>query len=215
VIVLNPGHNGGNASHVAEINRPVPAGFGQYKACDTTGTNTDAGYTEHEFNWDVTLRVRAILQAHGVRVVLTRPNDSGVGPCVDQRAATGNAPGVAATISIHADGAPAEDHGFHVCYASQPPAGPTMDSRSRRLSTAVHDALLRGSGLVPAAYIGDGHGYFPRSDLAGLNLAQGPATFLEIGNMRNASDAARLSSAAGRAQIAAAVASGILAYLGR
>jgi N-acetylmuramoyl-L-alanine amidase len=212
---LNPGHNGGNASHAAEINRLVPAGFGQSKACDTTGTNTDAGYPEYEFNWNVTLLVRTILQQHGVRVILTRPNDTGVGPCVDQRAAIGNAPGVTATISIHSDGAPPADHGFHVCYASQPPAGPTIDARSRQLSTAIHDALLRRSGLAPAAYIGDGHGYFARSDLAGLNLAQGPATFLEIGNMRNASDATLLTSAAGQAAIAAAVASGILAYLGR
>jgi N-acetylmuramoyl-L-alanine amidase len=215
VIVLNPGHNGGNASHPAEINRQVPAGFGQYKACDTTGTSTNAGYPEHAFNWDVTLRVRTILQAHGVRVVLTRPNDTGVGPCVDQRAAIGNAPDVSAVISIHADGAPSSDHGFHVCYASRPPAGAAVEAKSVQLSHAIHDALLSGSGLAPAAYIGDGNGYFPRSDLAGLNLATGPATFLEIGNMRNGSDASLLSSSAGRARIAAGVAAGILTYLGR
>ena len=215
VVVLNPGHNGGNAAHASEIARQVPAGFGAYKACDTTGTETNAGYAEHAFNWDVSLRVRAILQQHGVRVVLTRPNDTGVGPCVDQRAAIGNEPGVAAVVSIHADGAPSGDHGFHVCYDSRPPDGPTVEAQSIRLSTAIHDALLNQSGLVPAAYIGNGQGYYPRSDLAGLNLAMEPATFLEIGNMRNAGDAAAQSSAAGRARIAAAIASGILSYLGR
>ena len=213
--MLNPGHNGGNGTHAAEIARQVPAGFGEYKACDTTGTTTNAGYPEHAFNWDVTLRVRAILQAHGVRVILTRPNDTGVGPCVDQRAAIGNQPGVAAVISIHSDGAPESDHGFHVCYDSRPPDGPAIQAKSVQLSTAIHDALLGGSGLVPAAYIGDGRGYFPRSDLAGLNLATEPATFLELGNMRNGSDAALLSSPAGRARIAAAVAAGILEYLKR
>jgi N-acetylmuramoyl-L-alanine amidase len=215
VIVLNPGHNGGNASHTAEINRQVPAGFGEYKACDTTGTNTDAGYPEHAFNWDVSLRVRAILQSHGVRVLLTRTDDTGVGPCVDQRAAIGNEPGVAAVVSIHSDGAPSGDHGFHVCYDSRPPAGAAIQSRSVQLSTFIHDALLRGSGLVPAAYIGDGNGYFARSDLAGLNLAMEPATFLEVGNMRNGSDAASLSSTSGRGRIATAIAAGILSYLGR
>ena len=68
-IVLNPGHNGGNASHPAEINRLVPAGAGQMKACDTTGTQTDDGYPEHAFNWDVALRVRAALEARTVTVV--------------------------------------------------------------------------------------------------------------------------------------------------
>jgi N-acetylmuramoyl-L-alanine amidase len=215
LIVLNPGHNGGNASHPAEINRLVPADrHGGKKPCDTTGTSTDAGYPEHAFNWDVSLRVRTLLQARGVRVVLTRPDDAGVGPCVDARAAIGNRAGVVATISIHADGASAAGHGFHVCESSQPPAGAAVAAQSHRLTVAMHDALLRGSGLSTSTYLGS-NGYFPRADLAALNLADGPSTFLELGNMRNGGDAALQDSAAGRARVAAAVAAGILAYLGR
>jgi N-acetylmuramoyl-L-alanine amidase len=215
LIVLNPGHNGANGSHPAEINRLVPADRqGNMKACDTTGTNTNAGYPEHAFNWDVTLRVRDLLQARGVRVALTRPDDSGVGPCVDARADTGNRAGVAAVISIHADGAGADGHGFHVCEDSQQPAGAAVAAQSHRLTVAVHDALLSGSGLSTSTYLGS-NGYYPRSDLAALNLATGPSTFLELGNMRNAGDAALQTSASGRARVAAAVAAGILAYLGR
>jgi N-acetylmuramoyl-L-alanine amidase len=118
-------------------------------------------------------------------------------------------------VSIHADGAPSADHGFHVCYASDPPAGAAIESASIRLSTLIHDSLARSSGLVPASYIGNGQGYYPRSDLGGLELATVPATFLEIGNMRNASDAALQTSPSGRQQIAAAVAAGILAFVGR
>jgi N-acetylmuramoyl-L-alanine amidase len=215
-VVLNPGHNGGNAAHVDEISRQVPAGYGMYKECDTTGTETDAGYPEHAFNWDVALRVRAILRAHGVHVVLTRPNDTGVGPCVDERAAIGNRPGVAAVVSIHADGAPSSGHGFHVNQDSRRPDGASAATarRSIELGTAIHDALQSSSGLVPSTYIGR-DGYYYRSDLAGLNLATNPATFLELGNMRNADDASLQSSAAGRQQIADAVAEGILAFLAR
>jgi N-acetylmuramoyl-L-alanine amidase len=214
--VLNPGHNGGNASHPGEINRQVPAGYGDYKACDTTGTNTNAGYSEHAFNWDLSLRIRRILQAQGIRVVLTRPNDSGVGPCVDERAAIGNHPNVAAVVSIHADGAPSSGHGFHVNQDSRRPDGAAaaVARQSITLGQAIHAALVRSSGLVPSTYIGQS-GYYYRSDLAGLNLARRPATFLELGNMRNAGDAALQSSASGRARIARAVANGILAYLGR
>ena len=215
-VVLNPGHNGGNAAHTAAINRPVPAGYGMDKACDTTGTTTDAGYPEHAFNWDVALRVRTILRGHGVRVVMTRPNDTGVGPCVDERAAIGNHADVAAVVSIHADGAPASGHGFHVNQDSRRPDGATaaVARASNQLGQAIHAALTRSSGLVPSTYIGR-DGYYYRSDLAGLNLARRPATFLELGNMRNPGDAQRLSSAVGRQQIAQAVAAGILAYLGR
>jgi N-acetylmuramoyl-L-alanine amidase len=213
-VVLNPGHNGGNGSHTSAINRQVPAGYGQYKACDTTGTNTNAGYSEHAFNWDLALRVRAILQSHGVHVIMTRPNDNGVGPCVDQRAAIGNRRGVDAVISIHADGAPSSGHGFHVNQDSRRPDGATAaDARaSIALGRAVHAALVRSSGLVPSTYIGQ-DGYYYRDDLAGLNLSTNPATFLELGNMRNSGDAALQSSPAGRERIARAVAAGILAYL--
>ena len=214
VIVLNPGHNGGNAANAAAINRQVPAGFGEYKACDTTGTETNAGYSEHAFNWDVSLRVRALLQSRGVHVIMTRSNDSGVGPCVDERARIGNQPGVAAVVSIHADGAPTTGHGFHVCEDSRQPAGPAVAAASHRLTVAIHDALLRSSGMTVSSYLGS-NGYYPRSDLAGLNLATVPATFLEIGNMRNAGDAAEQTSPDGRQRIAQSVANGILAWLGR
>lgn len=214
LIVLNPGHNGGNATHAAEINRQVPAGFGEMKACDTTGTNTDAGYGEHAFNWDVALRVRTILQAHGVRVLLTRPTDTGVGPCVNERAAVQNSRGVVASITIHADGAPTAGHGFHVNEDSQTPEGASAASvaGSRRLGTALHDALQAGSGLVPSTYIGT-NGYVYRNDFAGLNMVSQPSSFLELGNMRNPGDAALQTSAAGRQRIATAIATGILHYL--
>ncbi|MEP6852937.1 MAG: N-acetylmuramoyl-L-alanine amidase [bacterium] len=212
VVALNPGHNGGNADHAGEIGRPVPAGFGTTRACDTTGTSTSAGYPEHAFNWDVTLRVRRLLQERGLRVILSRPDDRGVGPCIDRRAALTNA--AAAVVSIHADGTPdGHGHGFHVCEDSRQPAGAAVAAASHRLTVAVHDALVRSSGLVPSTYIGS-NGYYPRDDLAGLNLATNPATFLELGNMRNAGDAELQTSAAGRQRIAAAIADGILVWLG-
>lgn len=103
-MVLNPGHNGESASHPEEINRPVPNGRGGTKACNTTETATDGGYPEHAFNWDVALRVRNALTARGVQVVLTRPDDAGIGSCVKDRAAIANQAGAQALISIHADG---------------------------------------------------------------------------------------------------------------
>ena len=211
-IVLNPGHNGADARHPEIINQQIDAGFGRRKACETTGTATDAGYPEHAFNWDVTNRVKRLLQDRGVTVIMTRHDDNGVGPCADVRAFIGNAKNVAATVSIHADGAAPDGHGFHICEDSHAPGGPAVKRESHALTVAVHDALERGSGLAISTYLGH-DGYFPRDDLTGLNLATGPATFLELGNMRNAGDAARQSSAGGRQQMANAVAAGILTWL--
>jgi N-acetylmuramoyl-L-alanine amidase len=213
-IVLNPGHNGGNATHPTAINRRVPGGFGHLKACDTTGTQAHGGYSEHAFSWDVSQRVATILRSRGVTVIMTRSSDNGVGPCVDQRARIGNRPGVAGVISIHADGAPSSGHGFHVSEASRHPHGAAVAAASHRLTVAVHDTMVAGSGMSTATYLGS-KGYYPRSDLAGLNLAQVPATFIEIGNMRNRGDSSIQRSAAGRQRIAASVARGILRWLGR
>jgi N-acetylmuramoyl-L-alanine amidase len=214
LVVLDPGHNGGNASHPAEIDRLVPMGFGKMKPCNTTGTATDAGYPEHAFNWDVVQRIRRILQAHHIRVLMTRHGDTGVGPCVNRRAAIESTKGVAAAVAIHADGTPSSGHGFHVCTASRRPvhaSGRTM-ARSHEMAIKIHSALVSQSGLVPSTYIGL-DGFFRRSDEAGLNLSSKPTTFLELGNMRNAHDALMQSSRRGRERIAHAVAVGIINYL--
>ncbi|HWN26935.1 MAG TPA: N-acetylmuramoyl-L-alanine amidase, partial [Actinomycetospora sp.] len=43
VVVLDPGHNGGNAAAADEIAREVPDGRGGTKPCNTTGTETADG----------------------------------------------------------------------------------------------------------------------------------------------------------------------------
>lgn len=212
VVVLDPGHNGGNGTDRKAIARPVPDGRGGMKACNTTGTQTDAGYPEHAFNFDVARRVDAQLTAAGVRVVLTRPDDTGVGPCVDERGAAAARAGAAAEVSIHADGAAAANRGFHVAYAD-PPLNPAQGDPAHRLATTLRDAMV-GAGFPVAGYIGH-DGLSPRSDLAGLNLATRPAALIECANMRNAADAARLSSPDGRQKYAVAIATGILRFLGR
>ena len=63
-----------------------------------------------------------------------------------------------------------------------------------------------------ANYVGN-HGLDVRTDLGGLNLSTVPKVFIECGNMRNAADAAKLSSAAFRQRIAVALAAGLTAFL--
>ena len=212
VVVLDPGHNGGNASHPAQINALVPAGRGQDKACNTTGTSTNAGYSEHAFNWDVANRVKAELQAKGITVVMTRSSDTGVGPCVNERAAVGNNADAAAVVSIHADGSDSSGaHGFHVEY-SNPPLNAEQGAPSIALATVLRDNV-HAAGFALANYIGH-NGLFGRADLGGLNLSDRPTVLIECGNMRDAGDASTLSSVDGRQHIADAITAGIIAYLG-
>ncbi|MGI5119875.1 N-acetylmuramoyl-L-alanine amidase [Marinactinospora thermotolerans] len=211
-VVIDPGHNGGNAEAPDQINALVPSGPGT-KACDTVGAETDSGYPEHSFTWDLSLRLRERLEEEGARVVLTRADDEGVGPCVNERAEIGNEAGADAAISIHADGAPAGVRGFHVI-APGVVEGYTDDiaTPSMELAEDVRDEFLELSGHPTADYIGD-EGIDVRTDLGGLNLSDVPKVFLEAGNMRNATDARNIEDSQWRARAADAVAAGISRYL--
>lgn len=212
VVVLDPGHNGGNAAHPEEINRPVDI-ITQRKPCNTTGTSTDAGYAEHAFTWDVARRLRPLLEKEGARVVLTRPNDRGVGPCITERAAIGNKARADAVLSIHGDGAAPGGHGFHVLLPGLIAGhNDAVVAPSRKLGLAVREAYRRGTGLPYSTYAGR-EGLETRTDLGGLNLSTRPAVFVECGNMRNRGDAAKLADPAFRERIAAALAAGLTTYL--
>jgi N-acetylmuramoyl-L-alanine amidase len=212
VIVVDPGHNGGNASHPEIINRKVDVVNGR-KACNTTGTATDDGYAEHAFNWDVANRLAEILRSKGARVVLTRHNDTGVGPCVDERARIGNRAHADAVLAIHGDGAPAAGHGFHIIEpALLPGHNDKVVPASRRLGLAMRSAFRRGTGIPYSTYLGK-DGLDVRSDLGGLNVSTVPAVFIECGNMRNPGDAARMKNPRERQRMAAALADGFVAYL--
>lgn len=211
VVVLDAGHNGGNATHPAEVNRLVPVGNGTKKACDTTGTETNAGYQEHAFTFDVVARVTTLLRARGIKVVLTRTTDTGVGPCVNVRAAIGNDAHADAAVSVHGDGH-VGGHGFQIIEATSSAGGAANNAASHRLAEALHTTFLADSGLTPATYIGD-DGYEVRSDLAGLDLSTRPKVLVECGNMRDAGDAGAMTSPVGRQHIAVAIADGIIAYL--
>ena len=83
-----------------------------------------------------------------------------------------------------------------------------------RLAKILRGALVR-RGVSRANYVAGGTGLDIRSDLGTLNLSDVPVAMIEIGNMRNARDARRMTSRAGRARYASAVVRGIRTYLRR
>jgi N-acetylmuramoyl-L-alanine amidase len=218
VIVLDPGHNPGNARHTAEIGRLVGIGTGR-KECDTTGTATDRGYSEASYTLDVAHRVRAILVARGAEVTLTQNGDRPYGPCVDERALIGNRAHADAALSIHADGGPVTGRGFHVIAPASLRAG-GADTRkiaapSYRLATSVRSHFATATGERYANYLGDGTGLTVRDDLGGLNLSTVPKVFIECGNMRNSRDAEALTDPAWRQDAARGIADALTSFLAR
>ena len=149
IVFLDPGHNGSNDG---SISRQVPNGRGGTKDCQASGTSTDDGYPEHTFTWDTTLRIRQALTALGVRTAMSRGDDTGLGPCVDERAAMANAIRPNAVVSIHGDGGPPTGRGFHVLYSS-PPLNDAQAGPSVQFARVMRDQLA-GSGITPSTYIG-------------------------------------------------------------
>jgi N-acetylmuramoyl-L-alanine amidase len=210
-VAVDPGHDGGNGADPAYIDQPIDGG-GFTEPCDTVGTTTDSGYTEHAFNFDVATRLAALLEAEGAIVVLTRPSDDGVGPCVNVRAAIGNDAHAAAAISIHADGGPTDGRGFHVLMPALI-TGYTDDiyAASHLLGVHVRDAFL-ATGMPTSTYYAS-QGLAERTDLGGLNLSNLPKVFIETGNMRNAADASLLESVDFRQREAQALAVGLAEFV--
>lgn len=216
VVVLDPGHNLNNAKHTADINKLVDVGTGR-KACDTTGTATNAGYPEATYTLDVVRRARTLLIARGAKVQLTYDGDRAFGPCVDERARIGNAAHADAALSVHADGGPATGSGFHVIAPKSMDAG-IADTRkiaapSYLLATTLRSHFTTATGEHFADYLGGGTGLTVRDDLGGLNLSTVPKVFIECGNMRNAHDAKSLTDPAWRQHAAEGIADGLTAFL--
>ncbi|MFI6575497.1 N-acetylmuramoyl-L-alanine amidase [Nocardiopsis sp. NPDC050513] len=212
VVVIDPGHNGGNADAPDEINAMVPAGPRE-KACDTVGSETADGYAEHAFNWELSLLVRDRLEADGATVVLTRSDDEGVGPCIDERARIGNEVDADASVSIHADGGPESGRGFHVITPGDVPGfTDNIVEPSRLLAEDLRREYREGTDVPYADYLAD-EGLDERTDLGGLNMSDVPKVFLEAGNLRNPEDAALLTDPAWRERAADAIARGVAVYL--
>jgi N-acetylmuramoyl-L-alanine amidase len=211
VVGIDPGHNGLNYSAPGVINQPVFNGTG-YEPCDTTGTATDSGYTEAQFNFNVATYLQDDLQAEGASVVLTRPNNVGVGPCVTTRAAIINDVHADAAVDIHADGGPADGRGFAVLEPVADGSNDAVIGLSAAFATEMRDAFDAGTPMPVSDYDGVG-GLQPRNDLAGLNLTTVPKVLIECGNMRNDTDAALLVTTAFQQEAAAAMARAITQFL--
>jgi N-acetylmuramoyl-L-alanine amidase len=211
VVGIDPGHNGLNYTASGIINQPVFNGTG-YEPCDTTGTETASGYTEAQYNFNVASYLRADLQAEGATVVLTRPNNDGVGPCVTTRAAIINDAHADVAVDIHADGGPVDGRGFAVLEPVADGPNNGVIASSAEFATILRNAFEAGTPMPVSTYDGV-DGLQPRNNLAGLNLTTVPKVLIECGNMQNATDAAILETPQFQQQAAAAMATAITEFL--
>jgi N-acetylmuramoyl-L-alanine amidase len=215
IVGIDPGHNGGNFSDPGYISQQVWNGR-EWENCDTTGTETDAAnpYTEALFNFRVASYLKADLIKAGAKVVMTRTTNTGVGPCVNTRAFKLNLGHSNVAVDIHADGAYcAGCRGFAILLPVADGPNDTVIRSSRNFGTDIKAAMLARTRMPVSNYDGK-NGFAYRSDLAGLNLTKVPKMLIEVGNMKNPTDAAMLTSASFQQSLARALMAAIIKFLG-
>ena len=213
LILLDPGHQLGNSNpRFARQMAQTYFNGAIRKGCNTTGTATNAGFPEATFTWRVAKALKPMLEAAGATVRMTRTSNSydAWGPCVWDRAKLANRIGADAMVSIHADGASAGSKGFFVI-APALIEGWTDDvvRKDRRLAKAMI-AGMGAAGAPRSNYIG-GQLMISR-ETTSLNVSNVPTVTVEVGNMRNAGEARRMSSAAGQRQYAQWLYAGLERY---
>jgi N-acetylmuramoyl-L-alanine amidase len=208
---IDPGHNGRNFADPRFIDHLIFNGR-EKEACNTTGTETDSGYTEARYNFNVATYLAADLRRIGAAVVMTRHSNTGVGPCVTTRAAIIDHSGADVAVDIHADGGPPDGRGFALLEPVADGPNDKIIHASERFGDVVRRDFRRVTGMPTSTYDGV-NGITFRDDLAGLNLTTVPEVLIESGNMRNPTDAALLTSARFQRLAAVALTDAITAFL--
>ncbi|WP_151952794.1 N-acetylmuramoyl-L-alanine amidase [Brevibacterium sp. Marseille-P9724] len=203
-IAVDPGHNGGNMKNASKISRQVDDGRGGTKACNTTGTTTSDGFPEHEFAWKVAEHLRTALEDSGARVIMSRKDDKGIGPCVDERGKFAAEADV--LVSIHANGSDStKPFGFGAVIAPD-----RKHAESKKLAGSLVKGLKGADFRANPSY--GKNTVMERKDLGGLNHATVPAVLMELGEMRNPEESKIMKTDSGRKRYADGLVAGLADY---
>ena len=206
VVVIDPGHDA-TANLATE---PIGPGSATRKIEDGGGTHgVVTGIREPDLTLAVSLRLRRLLRAAGVRVVMTRARTSGTSMGNIARAQIANQAGAALFLRVHADGSASPDvRGTHTLTPALH-RGWTDDvyRASRRAAELVQAELVRALGFPD-------RGIQERSDFTGFNWADVPVILVEMGFMTNPSEDRALATPAVRQRAAVGLCRGTLRFLG-
>ncbi|MFP3937925.1 MAG: N-acetylmuramoyl-L-alanine amidase [Phycisphaerae bacterium] len=161
------------------------------------GATAVTGMKEKTVNLAVARQTAELLRARGVKVLMTRTDDSFVE--LDARAELANRARADLFVSIHADSAENSSARGFTAYVA--------NAASRDSHTAAESILAR-FGKLPTPDRG-----LRQADYRVLVRTSCPAVLVELGYLSNTSEARRLAEPAYREQLARALADGIVQHL--
>ncbi|HYI75241.1 MAG TPA: N-acetylmuramoyl-L-alanine amidase [Gaiellaceae bacterium] len=207
VVVIDPGHD----LRANSDTEPIGPGSATRKIKDGGGTSgVVSGLREAELTMRVSLRLRTLLEAAGVRVVLTRARTAGTSMGNIGRARIANRAGAALFLRVHADGSTdSSARGTHTLYPALR-RGWTDDvyAESRRAARVVQRDVRAALGFPD-------RGLQERSDFTGFNWADVPVILVELGFMTNPTEDRLLATTAYQRRAALGLCRGTLRFLGR
>lgn len=207
VVVIDPGHD----LRANPATEPIGPGSAARKIKDGGGTRgVVSGLTEAELNLQVSLRLRALLERAGIRVVMTRTRTASMSIGNVARARIANESGAALFLRIHADGSTdPRARGTHTLHPALRP-GWTDDVyvSSKRAARVVQSQLVRALGFPD-------RGLQERSDFTGFNWADVPVILVELGFMTNPTEDRLLATPAYQRRAVLGLCRGTLRFLGR
>jgi N-acetylmuramoyl-L-alanine amidase len=189
----------------------------------SSGAVVQNGVTEVHIAWVVALKLQKILEAEGLRVVMTKSREDEL-VTNRERASIANQAGAALMVRLHCD--TGRDEGLALYFPDRQATkdgttGPSLDviRRSKDLAATMHTEImksLRGTlkdgGLRPDAQtaVGSQQG----GALTGSIFSQVPTVLIEIVVLSNKADAEFIKSEAGQQKMAQAIADGISVFVG-
>jgi N-acetylmuramoyl-L-alanine amidase len=204
VVVIDAGHQG-----KANLRRePIGPGSRIKKPAVAGGTSGVATHkAESLVNLQVALKLRAQLEARGVKVIMVRTSQKANVPN-SRRALIANRAGADLFIRLHCDAAGSRTRGVLTLVPGKNRWTGPIVARSARAGSAVHRAVLSATGAKD-------RGITRRTDMAGFNWSKVPCVIVEMGVMTNRADDRLLASPAYQAKLATGIADGAFAYLSR
>ena len=207
VVVVDPGHD----RFPNTDTEPIGPGARKRKIKDGGGSRGVVIATpEAVVTLAISLRLRRLLRAAGLRVVMTRTSTRKTSMGNVARAEIANRARAALFLRVHADGSTnRSDRGTHTLYPAYR-RGWTDDvyTRSRRAAGMIQAELVRALGSPD-------RGLDERSDITGFNWADVPAVLPEVGFLTNPAENRLLVSPAYQQRAALGLCRGTLRFLGR
>lgn len=200
IVCIDPGHQ----ARPSSAQDPVSPNSAETKPCSSAGASGPLCGPEHTLVLDVGLRLRDLLRAQGVAVVMTRTT-SDVDLCNSARAEFANRAGANLAIRLHCNSG--ADSG---CFTMHP-------ADVRGCTDDICEASMAAAELIQSSYSAytgiPSLGLRTRDDMSGFNWSDVPVILIEMLHLENPEHGALVATPEFRQTMAEGLMQGILAYL--